>query len=1028
MGYRIDLGQAHQINSSGVPLSGALLYVYQNTTTTPITVYSDFACSSTAANPIVADASGRIPRRYATGPGPHTLVLKTSAGVTLWSDDNIYAFGGDNTALGIDVKGQGAIGDGTTNDRAAIAAADTAALALSPPRAVFFPPGDYAVSSNLTISSPIIMARGARLKPAVGVTITLNGTVYAPEDAQIFTGSGSIAGTGGFTDRVYPRWFGAAGDGSTADDTPVWASEALARAFGCTWDGGRDAGLVYKLTSLKSFSAGAYVFKWENIKFSKPAQTATTFEWAIDIFGPAFGSAITLSSNVAVGASSIALSSATGVSADDVFLLVSDAEYAQSYDAITIAKTEWIRCRSIASTTLTTADPIKSSHTTANNARIFEFSETCEIHFKDVEIVGGGSSLSQGGIRITRGTIHRMDNAVTVNNEYTGFTFNICRWKTAGSWDCSGSDLSGYGYGVELIGCDHPAVLRVTGRKCRHILTLGASVQTTMPDASNIYIMGRGASIGSVSCEDATGSVFDVHVGHVGGVVESVSGTLLGGTTQEAVTIESPDWHIGLVKVTGADLPITVQHYGKPTDEPDAHVSFGTIVGGRGGSSTNPLFLAENKDDDTDTPLYVSVGTLSGDWPGLVTLDCDTGAGSVFAHIGHLRGKSRTTHSILLNSSNTGRAVLTVGRADVTEDSNTSNIYAVDAEGATYENANAGSFGAVCSILSGRIVADNTAFKADDALIRIGTDVEITASIIKTLSGIGRFQVGDGQPGENLLLNGSFALNQLGAATSNDDTYGHDQWIALNESNEVTITTLTDPETGASTGARITQSNAAAKRFGYMQIIESSVSRAHRGKHVMISGRVRCSASTTIRYAVLEWQGTADTVTSDIVNNWSSTTFTAGNFFIASIGSVILDSVGVTANTWRDFEARITGGDDAQAVSSSCNNLIVFMWTDSTQAQNVTLDFNRMKLEVGRNATEYVEPLLSVVRDRCHRFYQSFTVQSENGSRHIPFVARMRATPTVAVGVGSAASITSQGFELTHVSAASCTVTADARL
>lgn len=1026
MGYRLDLGQDQQVNSSGVPLTGALLYVYANLTTNAVSLFSDFACSTPAANPIVADSAGRFAYRYCVGPGPHTLVLKTSAGVTVWSADYVYPFSAVTSQLGINAKESGATGDGTTNDRTAIAAADTAAQATSPASAIFFPPGDYVVSSNLTITSPIVMARGARLKPAVGVTITLNGTVYAPEDAHIFTGSGSIAGSGGFTDRVYPRWFGAIGDGSTSDDTPVWASEALARAFGCTWDGGRDAGLVYKLAALKSFSAAAYVFKWENIKFSKPAQTATTFEWAIDIFGPAFGSAITLSSNVAVGASTLALSSATGVSADDVFLLVSDSEYAQSYDAITIARTEWVRCRSIVSTTLTTSDPIKTSHTTANNARLFEFAETCEVHFKDVEIVGGGSGLSQGGIRITRGVIHRMDNFVSVNNEYTGITFNICRFKTAGSFDCTGSDLSGYGYGVEVAGCDQPSILRVTGRKCRHIVTLGASVQTTLPDASNVYIMGRGASLGTVSCEDATGSVLDVHNGHVGGSVESVSGTLLPGTTQEAVTIESPDWHIGLVDVSGADLPITVQHYGRPTDEPDAHVTFGTIVGGRGGSSTNPILLVENKDDDTDTPITVSVGTLSGDWPGLVTLDSDTSAGSVYCNIGHLRGKSRTTHSIVLNSSATGRAMLTVARADITDNSSDAAVFAVTCEGAAYENANAGTFGAVCNILSGRIAttAAGTTFKADDALIRLGSDVEVTSpALVKSLVGIGRLAVGDGAPGENLLTNPSFAVNQLAAATSNDDTYGHDGWIALNQSNEVAITTLTDPEAGASTGVRITQSNAAAKRFGYLQIIPSHISRALRGKHMVLSGRLRCSATTVIRWSILEWQSTADSVTSDIVNDWTSSTFTSGNFFIANTATVVLDSAQATANTWRDLEARTSG-----VVSSSCNNLLVFMWTDSTQAQNVTLDFNRMKMEQGREATEYVEPSLEDVFEECQRQYAVISMQTENGSRHVSLPTRMRAAPSLSATVGTPANATVHGFELSHSSATSTVVTADARL
>ena len=40
----------------------------------------------------------------------------------------------------------------------------------------------------------------------------------------------------------------------------------------------------------------------------------------------------------------------------------------------------------------------------------------------------------------------------------------------------------------------------------------------------------------------------------------------------------------------------------------------------------------------------------------------------------------------------------------------------------------------------------------------------------------------------------------------------------------------------------------------------------------------------------------------------------------------------------------------------------------------------------------------------------------------------MRSDPTVAVGVGSAANVTADGFELSHTAAADCTVTATAEL
>lgn len=88
--YLVPLGRGQQVDASGVPLAAASLYVYQSTTTTPVSLFSDSAGSSSAANPIVADSAGRLALRYTTYTGALTLVLKDSGGSTIWSQDDIY--------------------------------------------------------------------------------------------------------------------------------------------------------------------------------------------------------------------------------------------------------------------------------------------------------------------------------------------------------------------------------------------------------------------------------------------------------------------------------------------------------------------------------------------------------------------------------------------------------------------------------------------------------------------------------------------------------------------------------------------------------------------------------------------------------------------------------------------------------------------------------------------------------------------------------------------------------------------------
>jgi len=78
---------------------------------------------------------------------------------------------------------------------------------------------DYTFSTNETITSNITLRfePGARLAIATGITVTINGGVDARLN-QIFscTGTGAISFGSGAAKEVYPEWWGAMGDNSTA--------------------------------------------------------------------------------------------------------------------------------------------------------------------------------------------------------------------------------------------------------------------------------------------------------------------------------------------------------------------------------------------------------------------------------------------------------------------------------------------------------------------------------------------------------------------------------------------------------------------------------------------------------------------------------------------------------------------------------------------------------------------------------------------------------------------------------------------
>lgn len=218
----------------------------------------------------------------------------------------------------------------------------------------------------------------------------------------------------------------------------------------------------------------------------------------------------------------------------------------------------------------------------------------------------------------------------------------------------------------------------------------------------------------------------------------------------------------------------------------------------------------------------------------------------------------------------------------------------------------------------------------------------------------------------NYLLNASGEINQRGTTSTTDDTYGGpDRWYTLVQTGAISVSQGTNGEDGTPFYERLTQSQASAQRMGRAEIIESANCRELRGEAVVLSARVRLSTTANLRYAILEWTGTADAVTSDVVNDWTSSTYTVGNFFVSTTTTVVgVGVVSLTANTWADISI-LTG-----TISSSMNNLVIFFWTEGTAAQNVTLDLAQRKLAQGAVATPYYAPNITTEELACMRYYE----------------------------------------------------------
>jgi hypothetical protein len=159
-------------------LAGGKVYTYAAGTTTPQATYTSSTGATAHTNPIILDAAGRVPggEIWLTNGSSYKFVIYTSTNVLIGSYDNISnpVFASDaslvtytapytgavattvQAKLGqiVSVKDFGAVGNGTTDDTAAIQAAVNALSASGKGGTVLLPAGTYKITSNISITWP----------------------------------------------------------------------------------------------------------------------------------------------------------------------------------------------------------------------------------------------------------------------------------------------------------------------------------------------------------------------------------------------------------------------------------------------------------------------------------------------------------------------------------------------------------------------------------------------------------------------------------------------------------------------------------------------------------------------------------------------------------------------------------------------------------------------------------------------------------------------------------------------------------
>jgi hypothetical protein len=202
------LGGAGQqfFDNNGNVLTGGKLWSYQAGTTTPQATYTSVTGLTAHTNPIILDSAGRVATGeiWVTAGQNYKFVLMTSANVTLATWDNITGINGtgipsnatnveydppftgaltsgysvaNKLAQTLSVKDFGAVGDGVTNDTAAIQAAVTAAGVGGN---VYFPLGEYLITSTIQLlNGQLIEGASSGNYTAIGSTLKLGSGAFA---------------------------------------------------------------------------------------------------------------------------------------------------------------------------------------------------------------------------------------------------------------------------------------------------------------------------------------------------------------------------------------------------------------------------------------------------------------------------------------------------------------------------------------------------------------------------------------------------------------------------------------------------------------------------------------------------------------------------------------------------------------------------------------------------------------------------------------------------------------------------------
>lgn len=227
-----------------------------------------------------------------------------------------------------------------------------------------------------------------------------------------------------------------------------------------------------------------------------------------------------------------------------------------------------------------------------------------------------------------------------------------------------------------------------------------------------------------------------------------------------------------------------------------------------------------------------------------------------------------------------------------------------------------------------------------------------------------------------------------------DDTYGPALWTMLHAGSFPDASGQAGGSSDPFTRYYRCTFDAASQQAGIVQFLQAEDAKALRSATVSLSADLWANAAMNMRMAVIEWAGTADALTSDVVATWNggSPPTLATNWSFVGTPTTLA----ATSSRQRFVQEELN-------IGASINNLAVLIWSFDQQGSADFFNVARVKLEVGLVATEFVPRLEPVEKRLIRNFYQRVGFGGMAGTwlsasealLYWIFVPEMRSAPTL---------------------------------